>query len=126
MKRAFLAVAFLVFGGTLSAIDDAFARARAIRDATPGTFLVQTRPTGSMKPTFDHRDWLVGEVGSFDAITAGDIILFRRNGGAIVCHRAVKLTRDGWRTKGDAYWTRDADPVTEGNYVGRIVAIVRP
>ena len=51
---------------------------------------------------------------------AGDIIMFR-SGANTTTHRVTEVTAEGYRTKGDANNTADADTVPPADVLGRVV-----
>ena len=73
-------------------------------------------PVGSMS--------FVSTYSRFERTEVGDVIAFRVDEDMYVTHRAVKITREGITTKGDANQTQDPDPVTRENYIGKTVFAV--
>lgn len=71
--------------------------------------------TGSMEPTLTHRDMVVFVPGL--APRVGDIVVFRLF-GAVVCHRIIEASSDGWYvTKGDHNKGRDP-AIARGQILG--------
>ena len=77
--------------------------------------------TGSMSPAIEPGDLVVCRRSADYAV--GDVITFR-SGAAIVTHRIVGDTPDGYTTQGDANNVADADPVPNGAIVGKVVFTV--
>ena len=77
--------------------------------------------TGSMSPAIEPGDLVVCRRAADYAV--GDVIMFR-SGAAIVTHRIVGDTPDGFTTQGDANNVADADPVPRGAIVGKVVFTV--
>ncbi len=74
--------------------------------------------TGSMEPAIRADDLvLVHRQEDYDA---GDIIMFR-SGGSTVTHRVTAVTAEGYRTRGDANNTEDADTTPPEAVLGRVV-----
>ena len=74
--------------------------------------------TGSMEPVIRADDLVV--VHRQETYSAGDIIMFR-SGANTVTHRVTEVTAEGYRTKGDANNTADADTVPPEDVLGRVV-----
>lgn len=74
--------------------------------------------TGSMEPAIRADDLvLVHRQEDYDV---GDIIMFR-SGGSTVTHRVTAVTAEGYRTRGDANNTEDADTTPPEAVLGRVV-----
>lgn len=59
------------------------------------------------------------------SIQVGDIITFSE-GDYWVTHRVVEIDENGnYITQGDSNNVRDADPVTEENYIGKVVSVIK-
>ncbi|MBS3957034.1 MAG: signal peptidase I [Clostridiales bacterium] len=75
---------------------------------------------GSMSPALE-----VGDVCLYRREAkprAGDVVVFTREDGSLVAHRAVSVGRRGEvRTKGDACEAADRDPVPANRVKGRVV-----
>ena len=78
--------------------------------------------TGSMEPNIHVGSicFVNGNV-AFDSIDKGDVITFMAGDETIVTHRVKEVTYEGLITKGDANNTQDISPVTEKNYIGRVM-----
>ena len=63
----------------------------------------------------------VSTYSSYEKIEAGDIISFRVSDDMLVTHRAIRITAEGIRTKGDENNAEDPDAVTKENYIGKTV-----
>lgn len=77
--------------------------------------------TGSMSPAIEPGDLVVCRRAADYAV--GDVIMFR-SGVAIVTHRIVGGTAEGFTTRGDANNVADTDPVPRGAVVGKVVFTV--
>ena len=77
--------------------------------------------TGSMSPAIEPGDLVVCRRAADYAV--GDVIMFR-SGAAIVTHRLVGGTAEGFTTRGDANNVADTDPVPRGAVVGKVVFTV--
>lgn len=77
--------------------------------------------TGSMSPAIEPGDLVVCRRAADYAV--GDVIMFR-SGAAIVTHRIVGGTAEGFTTRGDANNVADTDPVPRGAVVGKVVFTV--
>ena len=56
--------------------------------------------SNSMQPIMQIGDLIIAEVVEAEAIKPGDIIVIRRMDDFLT-HRVIKITKDGWFTKGD-------------------------
>ncbi len=74
--------------------------------------------TGSMEPAIRADDLVI--VHRQETYSAGDIIMFR-SGANTTTHRVTEVTAEGYRTKGDANNTADADTVPPADVLGRVV-----
>lgn len=83
-------------------------------------------PTGSMEPVLNENCVLLVKTIPFQQLKIGDIILFERKDGVIV-HRIIAFSdsRRYVATKGDANASSDTTYVTEENYQGVVVGIIR-
>jgi signal peptidase I len=93
--------------------------------------LYDVLPTGSMKPWFDERHYLVVEQLPFADLKVGDVIIYRLPKprvyqgytSQLVCHMVWRKSSAGnvILCKGVANDSPDRDLVTEANYVGAVV-----
>lgn len=74
--------------------------------------------TGSMEPAIRADDLVI--VHRQETYSAGDVIMFR-SGANTTTHRVTEVTAEGYRTKGDANNTADADTVPPADVLGRVV-----
>lgn len=90
-----------------------------------GARVLTVLPTGSMRPMFDEKAYLVVAPAPFASVRVGDIITFKHPRlGAPVVHRVMeKHGRRLW-TKGDHNTRPDDVYVTEGNYQDRVIAVI--
>lgn len=74
-------------------------------------------PTGSMKPGFDERWWLLVVMKPFGELEVGDVILWER-GDLTICHRIVAKSSGGpvVLTSGDANGYIDSQLIFESIY----------
>lgn len=73
--------------------------------------------SGSMEPALSPGDLVIVRPGSYGP---GDVVSFER-GSAVVTHRLVEQTADGWITRGDANDADDPRPVPTDRIVGEVV-----
>lgn len=74
--------------------------------------------TGSMEPNVPAGAMVVAHTQETYAV--GDVISFRQ-GGAVVTHRVVEKTAEGYRTAGDANNTTDTEMTPAEAVLGRVV-----
>lgn len=89
-------------------------------------FLAGFRPyvvlSGSMEPEIHVGSMaVVNENITYDEIKTGDVIAFRSSNGALVTHRVVSVSTDGFETQGDANDITDGPLVTQDNYRGKTI-----
>lgn len=104
-----------------------FAAAVAIMVCALACQLLHLKPvvvvSGSMEPSI-----MTGSLAFIDkkdkVIEEGDIISFYA-GDALVTHRVIEITENGYRTKGDNNETADAGIVTDGQLEGTLVFNLR-
>lgn len=127
MKSLLFAILALCFSGNLVAAEAAPStadRAAHFARKTPGAKLAKVRPTGSMKPTFDHTAVLVVAPTPYSDLKEGDIVVFK-SAGTLMAHRLVSFGAGGWTTKGDALVNPDRARMTPQSYIGRVCEIVK-
>ena len=92
--------------------------------ATGVMFITGSKPavvmSGSMEPTIETGSLLLIDT-RFNELENNDIVAFE-TGGALVVHRLVKETEEGWITKGDANkkedpWRINNDNIKLGNEI---------
>ena len=80
-------------------------------------FVVQS---GSMEPKIETGSLcFINKLTKFEDINQYDIIAFKLPTGVGVTHRVVKITNDGFTTKGDNNDTEDLIITTRENYIGK-------
>lgn len=84
-------------------------------------FSTATVLSGSMEPTFSAGDILVFREA--DSYSVGDIVIFSQ-GDALVTHRIVDETSDGFVTRGDANNSNDIQALDEENIEGVMLCAV--
>jgi signal peptidase I len=78
---------------------------------------------GSMYPALRSGDVVFVRRGA--APRPGEVVLIDLRGHGPVLHRAVEREASGlWRTKGDANPIEDAEPASETDIRGRVVAVL--
>lgn len=92
-------------------------------------------PTGSMKPTIDENCYILIEKRPWSKLKVGDIIIFKRSIAFsfegkdywTTCHRVHSMKPDGTSclTKGDANDSIDLQLITEKEYLGTVIGILR-
>jgi signal peptidase I len=81
--------------------------------------------TGSMRPTFDEKAFLVVEPTPYEKLQIGDVITFiHPKLGAPIVHRIFEKRGESFWTKGDYNTRPDSEYVTRGNYGMRVVAVI--
>jgi signal peptidase I len=60
----------------------------------------------------------------FDKLTKGDIVVYRSQSGALICHRVFKRMGDAWWPRGDNNPLPDREYVTRENFRARVVEIL--
>lgn len=98
------------------------ALAERVSFLVPGSRVIRVLDTGSMEPALDGRTAVI--VSQAAAYSAGDIVVFKHNGGQVI-HRVREVGSTGrlW-TKGDANAQRDGFWIEPSDVVGRVVATV--
>ena len=78
--------------------------------------------SGSMQPTIQVGSLsFVNKNIKYNDIKENDIIAFKSPNGAKVTHRVIKITTEGFETKGDSNNKSDGISTTESNYIGKNV-----
>jgi len=80
--------------------------------------------SGSMRPTYDVGDIVLVALHSPCDIEVGDVIAFIFGGKEVVVHRIYQITKEGFRTKGDAYINPDPFIVRRESVVGKVVGYI--
>ena len=103
----------------------ALAAAYAIAAQVRGAQVYTVMPTGSMRPMFDQKAFVVVEPASYDDLRVGDIITYihpRLN--TPVIHRIMEKDGDEFWTKGDHNARPDDVYVNRKNYRMRVFAVI--
>lgn len=77
--------------------------------------------SGSMEPEIRLDDMVI--VHRQETYTVGDVITYE-SGNAVVTHRIIAETADGYTTKGDANNTADDHPVSKDAVLGKVVGVI--
>lgn len=78
--------------------------------------------SGSMEPTIETGSLVfINKNISYDEITENDIISFYIENGSKVVHRVIKVTKDGFETKGDSNASSDGISTNRNNFIGKSV-----
>ncbi|GLC30532.1 signal peptidase I [Clostridium omnivorum] len=89
-----------------------------------GPYKIMTVLSGSMKPTFNPGDIIVGKKTNLDNIKTGDVITFKYN-SSLTTHRIINTTlKDGqlfFITKGDNNNVADVSPVDSNLVVSKYI-----
>ncbi len=95
-------------------------------DLIDASTIHNVQPTGSMEPVLNEKCYLLVARIAFNELKVGDIILFDTN-GLLMVHRIISISSSGsyMATKGDANTVSDPGYVTEQNYVGAVIGIIR-
>ena len=110
-----------------SALDasTALAAANTIAAHVPGAKVFAVGATGSMRPVFSEKAFLVVEPAPYEQLKVGDIIIYRHpQFQSPVVHRILEKRAEGYWTKGDHCDKPDSVYVTPANYVMRVFAII--
>jgi signal peptidase I len=103
----------------------AFITATSIAAQIKGARVMTVAATGSMRPMFDEKAYLVVEPASFENLQIGDVVTYvhPKVAGTVV-HRIVEKRGDRFWTKGDFNSHMDSVYVTRENYSMRVCAVV--
>ncbi|HVU24495.1 MAG TPA: signal peptidase I [Opitutus sp.] len=105
--------------------ESALAVAHLIATRIPGAEVRNVMPTGSMRPMFDERAFIVVEPTPFEDLAVGDIITYLHPRLQVpIVHRILEKREKGFWTKGDHNQRPDDVYVTPANYLKRVVAII--
>lgn len=83
--------------------------------------------TGSMQPEIQAGSYILAKKYRGQVLVEGDIIVYRMQDpssevyGRLIVHRIVKITEDGYETKGDAALSSDREKVQEKDVEGVFV-----
>lgn len=77
--------------------------------------------SGSMSGTIEVNDLVINR--KEDVYEVGDVVTFD-DGSALVTHRIVEKTKDGYITKGDANNGADGETITAEYIVGRVILVI--
>lgn len=103
----------------------ALVAANTIASHIPGARVFTVMATGSMRPTFDEKAFLVVEPTPYEDLQVGDVITFQHTKmGAPIVHRIFEKRGDAFWTKGDHNSRPDNEYVTRANYGMRVVAVI--
>ena len=76
--------------------------------------------SGSMEPTIKTGSLsFINKHAKYEKIKENDIIAFKMNDKTLVTHKVIKITDNGFETKGDANNNKDGVLVTKDNFVGK-------
>lgn len=99
--------------------------ANTIASQIPGAKVFTVLPTGSMRPMFDEKAFVVVEPADYDDLRIGDIVTYEHpRMRTVIVHRILERTEDGYWTKGDFNDRPDDVYVTRSNYRMRVFAII--
>lgn len=103
----------------------AFSAAWTIASQIQGARVMTVLPTGSMRPMFDQKAFLVVAPVAFESVQVGDIITFRHPKlGTPIVHRVFEKHGKSLWTKGDHNSRPDDVYVTAENYECRVLAVI--
>ena len=98
------------------------------KDADVFGYSISVVATDSMEETIMTGDFIVYKRIDYNLVKADDIVVFNYVGsnsllqGKRIVHRAIIDNLDGtFVTKGDKYSTPDFEPLTESNFIGKVV-----
>lgn len=76
--------------------------------------------SGSMQPTIETGSLsFINKHVDYKDIKENDVIAFKASTGSMVTHRVIKITDEGFETKGDSNDTSDGISTNESNYIGK-------
>lgn len=76
--------------------------------------------TGSMSPSIQVGSLsFINKHVNYDNIKENDVIAYTATSGDRVTHRVIKITDEGFETKGDANVPSDGISTTKSNYIGK-------
>ena len=89
-----------------------------------GLYIIGIEPSvvqsGSMEPQIETGSvCFINKLVKYDDIKENDIIAFKLPTGVGVTHRVIKITNEGFTTKGDNNETEDLIKTTKENYIGK-------
>ena len=78
--------------------------------------------SGSMEPQIHTGSiCIINTRASYEDVEAGDVIAYETVSGMMVTHRAVRVTKTGIETKGDANDVSDGITTTKDNFKGKTI-----
>ena len=81
--------------------------------------------SGSMQPTIQAGSVsFINKNIKYNNIKENDVIAFKSTNGAKVTHRVIKITKQGFETKGDSNNKSDGISTTQSNYMGKNILSV--
>ena len=83
-------------------------------------FRTYTVLSGSMEPKFYPGDLVVTQHKDKANIKINDIVTFKNEEGAIITHRIISQTNEGYITKGDNNNVEDAGNLKEDSIIGKV------
>ncbi len=110
-----------------SALDprQALIMANSIAAQIPGGKVFAVQPTGSMRPMFDEKAFVVVEPAAYEDLQVGDIVIYEHPRlRTMIVHRILEKRDEGCWTKGDYNSAPDDVYVTRTNYRMRLFAII--
>jgi signal peptidase I len=103
----------------------ALAAAMAVAAQVPGATVCTVQPTGSMRPMFNERAFLVSEPVKYDELQVGDIVTYWHPARNVsIVHRILEKKSGGFWTKGDYNDRPDDIYLTPRSHVRRVFAII--
>ena len=89
-----------------------------------GLYIIGIEPSvvqsGSMEPQIETGSvCFINKLTKYEDIKENDVIAFKLPTGVGVTHRVIKITNDGFKTKGDNNDTEDLMIITKDNYIGK-------
>lgn len=103
----------------------ALAAANAVAAQVPGAEVFTVLPTGSMRPMFNERAFLVSEPVNYADLEVGDIITYwHPKRLRPIVHRILEKRGAGFWTKGDFNDRPDDVYVTQKSRIMRVFAII--
>ena len=83
-------------------------------------YIIGIEPSGSMEPKIETGSvCFINKLTKYEDIKENDVIAFKLPTGVGVTHRVIKITNEGFTTKGDNNETEDLIKTTKENYIGK-------
>lgn len=102
----------------------AFEDARAIAALSQAWQVLRCKGD-SMEPAIRNGDYAIVDTSAFTTVQPGMMVAFLDEDGALVLHRVELATESEFRTRGLRNRTLDPLPLSEKNFQGVVIAVLR-